>query len=174
MLFNDRFDGFIADYTRAMPRSLVVAVIGQFGGMELFIKNHAKACYISNEIKGWGCNYEVGDLFTDNKDAIMTFIEGESEAFEYDDACSMIADFPIFDRYRTDESKYDSEDIKSYLAAKGSSEYNIVASALGYYIGEEVARCYEFYLQDNPICIETVDDAHCNAETRMRLSYMNM
>lgn len=157
-------DNFIANFTRTMSINLVMNIIKQYGGVELFIKNHKRACYITDEIKGWHDNDSLIEFFTENEKDILEFAEDEAELFEYDNAIDMIADFPCFEGH-------DSEWILEALKNKGSSEHCRVSVVMAFYVGEELARCYEFFLQDNPIYINTASNVHCDANARLQLTY---
>ena len=147
-----------------MSRKLIVDLVKQFGGMDTFIKNHVKACYLTDKVKGWNDNDALIAIFTENKSDILEFASDEAEIFEYQSVNDMISDFPVLDGYS-------SQCVSDALEDVGSDKYNEVAPILVFYAGEELARCYEFYLQDNPISIDTKCNLHCDAEARIQSMY---
>lgn len=139
---NRFLDGFIGN----MSRELAIATIEQFGGEESFIEEY------QNVIEG-GINCGIGGFiyyddtvkfYDDNKKEILDFAKLEAVDYGSDSAVEMVKGFGLLN------GLYSGDEVAEGMHDADSESHQQIANALTMFTGEQLARSYENFIDQNP------------------------
>lgn len=151
--FNEKTQDFLSNHSN-MSSDLAAAVIEQFGGEDEFIAEHVNVCEggINCGISGWIWTDDLVEFYAENKKAIIKHAKETAESFGDDSVSEMVKGFGClnnqFSEDEVAEGMYDTE----------SDSHQQVAQALAFFVGEELSRDYECFLEENPNDEEDEDD----------------
>ncbi len=134
----------VNEYASPMSRELAINTIEQFGGFEDFVNVLADVCSygINTGVNGWISTHDIVEFYEKNKADILDFAKQTVSDVGYDGLGAMIASFGCL------RGNYSIDEVLEGLYNKDSDDHDTIAEAMGYFVGEELARSYERLLED--------------------------
>lgn len=137
---------FLNDYIGNMNRDLAIATIEQYGGEESFIEDYKNVMIggINCGIGGFIYYVDTVKFYVDNKKKILEFAKLEAADYDCDSAVEMVKSFGLLN------GLYSSDEVAEGMHDVDSESHQQIANAMTMFVGEQLARSYETFIDQNP------------------------
>lgn len=131
-------------YINNMDKQLAINAIEQFGGEQAFIDVHKGVCQkgIQIGVSGWIEDKDLKSFYDANKKNILSFVKLNAKDFGYPNMCDMVRGFTALN------DKLDCDEVAEAIYDSENTNHMLLTTELAGYVGEELARCYESFLED--------------------------
>jgi len=130
-------------YTYEDCEELINATIEQFGDWDSFKENYENVCNngIDGGFEGFIYHHNTVEFVEDNFDNIMAFSKEQAEELGEPGALTMFSKFKCLEEFSIDE-------ISEALYSKESEYRDNILNGIAWYIGEEVCRMYQRFIEE--------------------------